>query len=273
MDYQNIDVAHLDLVDEKIIDRSEMARSERQLLNGLIRHHKPKKILELGVAAGASTAVMLNAIRDDADATLISIDFSTPYYRDPSLLTGFMVEEVVPELTDQWMCYTGEIAAWFMDRIGDGIDMCVIDTVHHNPGEFLDFLMVLPYLKKNAVIVVHDISYHALSGRDSGITCGVLYSALQGRKIIPPLYDDMLPNIGCAILDEHQDPWSYFHLLTLPWSKWNYLDEKRWAFLRTFFAQHYSADLLDYFDRIVAYKNIRLEGRTGPVDHKTMAGI
>lgn len=260
MDYQNIDVAHLDLVDSKIVHKSEMARSERQLLNGLIRHHKPKKILELGIAAGASTAIMLNAIRDDKEAQLISVDFSTPYYRDPSLLSGFLVEESVPELTDQWTCYTGEIAAWYMDRIGDGIDMCVIDTVHHNPGEFLDFLMVLPYLKKNAIIVVHDVSYHALSKRDSGITCGVLYTTLQGQKILPLNYEAHLPNIGCAILSDEQHIWSYVHLLTLPWAKWDYLNEKRWDFLRAFFAQHYSAEIMEYYDRIIAYKNSRLHG-------------
>ena len=44
-----------------------------------------------------------------------------------------------------------------MENIGKGIDMAFFDTVHFEPGEILDFLMVLPFLKEEAIVIFHDI--------------------------------------------------------------------------------------------------------------------
>ena len=54
-------------VNEQYIGEStinEMSYLERCFLNGIIRQTKPKKILELGVSAGGSSAIILNAIKD-----------------------------------------------------------------------------------------------------------------------------------------------------------------------------------------------------------------
>lgn len=42
---------------------SEMSYLERCFLNGIIRQTKPKKILELGVSAGGSSAIILNCYK------------------------------------------------------------------------------------------------------------------------------------------------------------------------------------------------------------------
>lgn len=42
---------------------SEMSYKERCFLNGIIRQSKPKKILELGVSAGGSSASFLTQLR------------------------------------------------------------------------------------------------------------------------------------------------------------------------------------------------------------------
>lgn len=54
-----------------------MSEHERRFLNGIIRELKPEKILEVGVSAGRSSVIILNAIKDIEDAKLYSID------RDP----------------------------------------------------------------------------------------------------------------------------------------------------------------------------------------------
>ena len=51
----------------------EMSFLERCFLNGIIRQSKPIKILELGVAAGGSSAIILNAIKDFDNAKLYSV--------------------------------------------------------------------------------------------------------------------------------------------------------------------------------------------------------
>lgn len=43
---------------------SEMDNAERKFIHGLIRYYKPKRILELGVAEGGGSIVLLNAIQD-----------------------------------------------------------------------------------------------------------------------------------------------------------------------------------------------------------------
>lgn len=147
---------------------SEMTYKERCFLNGIVRQMKPKKILELGVSAGASSAVMLNAIKDDSDAQLYSIDYNTQWYRNYAKPTGHLINEKFSHLKKKWKLYTGGTAARFMDEIGADVDLCLIDTVHANPGEFLDWLIVLPYLKPNAVLVLHDTCFHAVSVNGGG---------------------------------------------------------------------------------------------------------
>ena len=40
--------------------------------------------------------------------------------------------------------------------------MAFIDTSHFELGEILDFLIILPFLSKGAVIVIHDIGYQII---------------------------------------------------------------------------------------------------------------
>jgi predicted O-methyltransferase YrrM len=42
---------------------SEMSNEDREFFNGVILRNQPKKLLEIGVSAGASSAIILNAIK------------------------------------------------------------------------------------------------------------------------------------------------------------------------------------------------------------------
>lgn len=254
MNFHQFEKEHLDSIDERISSSSEMTQNERRFLNGLIRYYKPKKILEVGIAAGSSSVVILNAIADREDSKLYSVDYSTEYYRDRSKKSGFMVQECVPDLMQKWELRTGGVAARFMDEIGGDIDMCFMDTTHHNPGEYLDFLMVLPYLKKDCLLVLHDIAYH-IHWNSRGVTCGTLISVINGKKIIPEFEGVSFPNIGAAVLDREQNPWDIFNLLSLPWVWWHYLEDKDWDFLKDFMARYYDRDMQVLFGRVIEYKN------------------
>jgi len=230
--YEEIQADVLQAFDERIKDVSEMIQSERFFLNGLIRHYKPRKLLEVGVAAGGSSAVILNAIRDMPDSKLFSHDYNTDYYRGDGRKSGFLIEKICPELASKWDLRTGGTVAEHIDSIGGDIDFVLLDTMHSNPGEFLDFLMILPYLAKNAVVVIHDISLHMGKHEwcSKCITCGVLFSALKAFKIMPHgmwnlhtheyITDDLpFPNIGAVVLDDSSTSGvrDLFHLLSLPW--------------------------------------------------------
>ena len=244
-----------DILDIKITKSkltSEMTYLERYFLNGIVRQTKPKKILELGVSAGGSSAIILNAIKDFDNAKLYSVDYNKKWYRDNSKDVGFIIDEKFSNLKNKWKLYTGGTAAKFMDEIGDEIDLCLIDTMHINPGEFLDFLIVLPYLKKNAILILHDIALHYNGNERHSITNCILFSCLRGKKLSfnEGLWNSFA-NIGAVILDENikDNILDYLYLLTLPFE---YLPTDNDILeCQKLFSKHYKQDLVDKFINIM----------------------
>ena len=80
--------------------KSEMTEWQLGFLCGLIKQKKPKKILEIGVAAGGTTAVILNCVSLlDIDVEVFSIDVNEKLYSDSSKNTGYLAEQCMPYLT------------------------------------------------------------------------------------------------------------------------------------------------------------------------------
>jgi predicted O-methyltransferase YrrM len=273
--FSNVEIIDIDIPDEKedatLLDRTklyvEMSESETKFLSYLIRRYKPKKIVEIGVSSGGSSVVILNAIKDIYGAKLYSIDLSKNVYKCPSKPVGFVVHKYFSHLMkNNWRLYTGNITAKFMDEIGGDIDFVFIDTVHRNPGEILDFLQILPYLKAGAIVVFHDTSFHFLERSDynGGWTNCALLSVIRGQKIIP--HKDLLngvaltfPNIGAIKLDDHQEKFAfdYFNMLVLPW--YYFPNKEQINLLRDFFKKHYDSFCSDIFERAVSKHNLYME--------------
>ena len=234
---------------------NEMSDVERKFLNGIIRQLKPKKILEIGVSAGGSSIIILNAIKDIEEAKLYSIDYLKKWHFNNEKDVGYLVKEKCNYLSDKWKLYTGGVTANFIEEIGGDIDLCLLDTAHRNPGEFMDFLMFLPYMKKNAVIVIHDIIFHTFNIDPQAYTCGLLFNTIKGKKITTK--DNFnnnvgnVANIGAVILDDNimDNILEHFLLLMLPW-KYMPKDEDIIVTQRLF-SKHYSQELIDLFLSIV----------------------
>ena len=134
-----------------------MGKNQRYFLNGLIRHFKPHKVLEVGVSSGGSSAIILNAISDIEGAKLYSVDYSQQAYRHPDKPSGFLVEEKFPHLMDKWQMFRGGDCSRYLENVGGNIDLLVLDTVHIHPWETLNFLCALPFMKNDSWTVLHDI--------------------------------------------------------------------------------------------------------------------
>jgi predicted O-methyltransferase YrrM len=265
---------------------SEMKDAERAFLNALILRNKPVKLLEIGVSAGGSSIVMLNAIKDFPEAKLYSIDVSANWFKDKTKKTGYFVANY-PELQPQWQLFTGGLSLKFLETIGSEIDFCLIDTMHINPGEIFDFLFVLPFLGENAVVVFHDISLHVeyffrkkYRLVEKAITTDLLMSAISGHKYLPdyktefteygllrksskklPRNDEIrsyekypFPNIGAIKIDSStgDNVFAIFNLLKL---RWRYMpsaeqeqDILQW--LDKFYDEYY----VDYVKKVFAYQ-------------------
>lgn len=225
---------------------SGMEREEREFIIQILKTYNPKKILSIGIASGANEAMILDYLEknDLLDSTkLISADYSILNFYGGDSKSGFLVKECVPHLEKYWEFYAPGLVANHLEKIGGDIDLCIIDTMHYAPGEALDFLMTLPFLSKNAVIILHDLITHHFYNhrvdwcydaefRDMNI-CSVLFNAWNGKKMYPKpylyakltsydlSYKEMLQNIGACELSDNQmedsNLESYFRILNLPW--------------------------------------------------------
>ena len=64
---------------------SEMTERERAFVCDAIQKYKPKKIVEIGIAAGANSVLILDFLHSNnlLDSTsLYALDYNTTYYRD-----------------------------------------------------------------------------------------------------------------------------------------------------------------------------------------------
>ena len=68
-----------EMISEKKIKYSGwlLKKNEPYFINGIIRKFKPKKCLEIGVARGGSSIIILNALKDINDSFLVSLDLKT----------------------------------------------------------------------------------------------------------------------------------------------------------------------------------------------------
>lgn len=68
-----------------ITQYSEMVERERAFVLEQIQKYKPKKIVEIGIAAGANSVLILDFLFSNnfLDSTsLYALDYNTTYYRD-----------------------------------------------------------------------------------------------------------------------------------------------------------------------------------------------
>lgn len=131
--YQSIDrIATSEVSDGMItgletIDSGMMSPAQRKFLYTLIRRYKPRKVVEIGVAAGGSSAVILNAIKDIEESHLYSFDYSVQHYTKPDKKTGYLIEEKFSNLKYKWTLFAGGMCCNFLDKIDGGGGRHVLD--------------------------------------------------------------------------------------------------------------------------------------------------
>ena len=229
----------------------EMTHFESGFLCGLLKRERPKKILEVGVAAGGTSAVLLKSISMlNLNTKLYSVDLCHKYYANPSLDVGYIVKETVPDLMQNWNLFTGNVVSEYLEKIGSDIDFCILDTMHTLPGELLDFLCVLPYLKQDAMVVLHDTALHFLSPEFSlCYATQVLMSVVVADKIYPCDIQNIenIANIGAFKVNSNTYKYieNVFGGLRMPW---NYIpDDISLVNFDKFFAKHYNNSLCNIF--------------------------
>lgn len=240
----------------------EMSEFEQAFLCGCLKKVRPHKVLEVGVSAGGTTAVILKCLSLLGNPVeMYSVDIRDTYYRKPEMPTGFVAAEAWNYIQDDNINHTllagrGYLAE-LLEHIGGGIDFLILDTVHFLPGEMLDFLAAFPYLSTNASVVLHDISYNS-AGAEGGYATQVIYSTVAADKYF--MWDKNkripYPNIGAFSVNEDTKKYmeNSFFALTITWS---YLpDRRQLQIYHDFLAKKYDPELIEIFEKAVSLQTL-----------------
>lgn len=205
----------------------ELGKEDAGVLCGLIREYKPRNIVEVGVAAGGSTCLIMKTLEklgeEGRNTKLYSFDLNKNFYKDKKQETGYIWNNIKYQYSnsENQKYYLGTFA---VDRIKEiqeiaPIDFIFLDTVHFLPGEVLDFLLFLPYLSQNAIVILHDTNIHnrILLHREA-YSNRVLLSCVTANKFYMNGYNFL--NIGAFQVCEDTKKYiaDVFSVLLLPWS-------------------------------------------------------
>lgn len=155
-----------------------------------------------------------------------------------------------------------------IEEIGGDIDFVILDTAHVLPGEILDFIAVLPYLKKDAVVVLHDImeNQRVFKQADQQATAA-LFSAVVADKFFNfnTVFVDFMhnyPNIGAFQINEHTraNIENVFLTLVLRWS-YSLPGDQLFAYYNIF-QKHYDMQMCRLFEQALKmnYLNLKIDG-------------
>ena len=217
--------------------------NQREFLNGIIRKFKPRKILEFGVHHGRSSI-----IGDFTNSHLYSIDLS------PEEDIGECVNKYFPNLMKKWSLFKGNISTEYIEKIGHNIELAFIDTAHFEPGEIMDFLIILPFLEENAVVIFHDIANQITISRNRNEWAPyIIFNAIRGIKYLPSGNNILKQDIGAVQLEKNQYLYhhDYFRLLG---GQWQYFPkEAHINQIRIFFKKYYDNKCLIMFEETVSF--------------------
>lgn len=258
---------------------SLMPEAEREIIYKTIKYCKPTNILELGVAMGAGSLLILDAIKDMPETRLTSVDVEKQYVNDRQYDVGHVAIHSDRVNHEQWELFCGHDVSEVLSNNKCGkYDFVVIDTAHIHPIECLNFLSILPFLDENAVVYVQDISLQSMCLHLHGFWHVPMSEGAMVRHASKFLFDTVVGYKWKLPLEEYlqsdKDKWnieySNLGLLQINKDTWKYLDavfsmlEYPWGimpydigYITTIIKQQYEEHQYSNFRRALL-KNIKL---------------
>lgn len=235
-----------------------MTAFDSAFLCGLMKEKRPHKIVEIGIAAGATTAIILKSLELlglEDESEVFSVDLSERFYRGGSERSGYLADELLNQRGAHFKhtFLLGKLLPEVVDQIGSDVDFVILDTMHSMPGEILEFLTIFPYLKLGATVVLHDIALSHYNQPTLFDYCNqILLRSVVADKYF--MYDKSsslkYPNIGAFDTNENtaQSISEVFHALTINWIY--RLDPRSFIIYCKHFEQHYGKDTASLFTTI-----------------------
>lgn len=145
---------------------------ERVLIYVLIRHFKPRIVLETGVYYGGNSAFALSALVRNGSGTMVSVDYPDSQIRkqgsgdrhvlvgdselyESEMRPGFLVPE---RLRYPWQLIEGD-SLQEIPKLGGGIDFYIHDSDHSMSFLSREMNAAWPKLSADAIVLVDDIDW------------------------------------------------------------------------------------------------------------------
>lgn len=187
---------------------------------------------------------------------MYSVDISEKWYRSDKRETGFIAKKYIEEMNGniRHEFMLGKSIPNVIEMIKGDIDFCVLDTTHSMPGEFLDFLICLPYFENGCIVVLHDVIENHMTCRNHEVATKLLFDLVQGEKwYMHENQTDVFgfSNIAAFVVSEEtrKNIHTLFSGLTM---SWEYMpSDKELKRYYELAEKHYSNEYLDWLKRIV----------------------
>ena len=161
--------------------------ADAAFLRALVLRVAPVIVVEIGVAAGTSSAALLaalDALPPELNRWLWSADVRTTCYFDPSHQIGEAVTTIYPEYRSRWIVDGDADARRVRARIPRGlVDLAFVDGDHRHPWPLLDVLHLAPWMQPEAWIALHDIALPRVHAEFQTFGAMWLFEAWPGEKI------------------------------------------------------------------------------------------
>lgn len=129
-----------------------------------------------------------------------------------------------------------------------------MDTTHCLPGELLDFIVCLPYLRDGCIVVIHDTIENHLTGVDLEIATKLLFDVVTANDKYMMKEQEIhgvdLPNIAAFKVgtETRKNIKDLFSILTVSWGYLLGVDEKQKY--RDSILFNYGEEYLQLFDQV-----------------------
>jgi predicted O-methyltransferase YrrM len=135
--------------------------ADATFLHEMICALQPETIVELGVASGVSSAVILHAL-DQLPAAerraLYSVDVRPTCYFDEAYQTGQACREMYPAARAHWhTAFEADARDTAKVLPAGSVDLTFIDANHSHPYPLLDLLQATAFAKPGSWVIFHDV--------------------------------------------------------------------------------------------------------------------
>ena len=130
----------------------------------------------------------------------------------------------------------------------------MLDTVHTHPWETLNFLCVLPFMKRDSWTVLHDISLFVNPNNRDGLACRYLFASVVSDEKISPRPEEggmNFANMGAFRVSDVTEKYidNLFEALVIPWNI--QVSERDLADITAIISKYYSQERYEFFCKVL----------------------